>query len=95
VLARPIGSETALFFATDDRSRKVESQGTLYALDPSGQELLWQPYVVEQRFQSDLLLVNNLLIAGTRQGAVYAIQTSTPCDSAGPTRLSPAGSSKG
>jgi outer membrane protein assembly factor BamB len=76
IIARPVGTKTAVFFATDDRSRQVESQGTLYALDPSGHEPIWSPHVVEQRFQSDLLLVNNLLIVGTRQGAVYAFQTS-------------------
>jgi hypothetical protein len=29
---------------------------------------------VEQRFQSDLLLVDDLVIAGTRQGAIYAVR---------------------
>jgi outer membrane protein assembly factor BamB len=72
--ARPIAIEGAVFFATDDRDREIESQGTLYGLDAPGQQLLWPPYVVEQRFQSDLLLVDDLVIAGTRQGAVYAFR---------------------
>jgi outer membrane protein assembly factor BamB len=73
VFARPVATDEAVFFATDDRSPVIESQGTFYALDARGQELLWEPYVVEQRFQSDLLLVGDWVIAGTRQGAVYAI----------------------
>jgi tetratricopeptide (TPR) repeat protein len=79
ILARPVATEEAVFFATDDhnRERKIESRGTLYALDTcnlESQKLLWEPCEVEQRFQSDLLLVNDLIIAGTRQGAVYAIR---------------------
>jgi tetratricopeptide (TPR) repeat protein len=77
ILARPVATEGAVLFATDDRSREIDSQGTLYALDtrhPQNQQLLWEPCVVEQRFQSDLLLVGDVVIAGTRQGAVYAIR---------------------
>jgi len=73
IFARPIATDDVVFFATDDKSKVVESQGTLYALDAQGQELLWEPCVVEQRFQSDLLLVGDRIIAGTRQGAVYAV----------------------
>jgi outer membrane protein assembly factor BamB len=79
ILARPVATEQTVFFATDDRSRErnIESRGTLYALDIrnlASQKLLWKPCEVEQRFQSDLLLMNDLIIAGTRQGAVYAIR---------------------
>ncbi len=72
--ARPVATNGAVFFATDDRNREIESRGTLYGLDVKEQQLLWPPYIVEHRFQSDLLLVDDLLIAGTRQGAIYALR---------------------
>ncbi|MBN1219384.1 MAG: PQQ-binding-like beta-propeller repeat protein [Anaerolineae bacterium] len=77
IFARPVAAEKAVFFTTDDRSREVNSQGTLYGLDlrhPQNPEPLWEPYIVEQRFQSDLLLVDDRLIAGTHQGAMYAFR---------------------
>lgn len=77
ILARPVATPEAVFFASDDRTRLVENQGTLYALDAGGRELLWEPQVVEQRFSSDLLLVGNLLIAGARSGAIYAVPWQT------------------
>lgn len=73
IFGRPAATEHAVFFATDDKSRVIPSQGTLYALDAQSQELLWEPHVVEQRFQSDLVLVGDHIIAGTRPGAVYAV----------------------
>lgn len=76
IFARPVANGDAVFFATDNHSRQIESGGTLYALslhDLSHLQTLWEPLVVEQRFQSDLLLVKDRLIAGTRQGAVYAV----------------------
>ncbi len=73
ILSRPIATEEAVFFTSDDRSRVIESQGTFYALDIQGNKALWEPYVVEQRFQTDLLVVGKWIIAGTRQGAIYAM----------------------
>ncbi|MDX1524501.1 MAG: PQQ-binding-like beta-propeller repeat protein, partial [Anaerolineae bacterium] len=55
IFGRPLATDSAVFFATDDRSRMIESQGTLYALDARGETPLWDPCVVEQRFQADLL----------------------------------------
>ncbi len=77
IMARPVATTEAVFFASDDRTRVIENQGTLYGLDACGQELLWEPCVVEQRFTSDLLLVGNLVIAGTRLGAIYALPWQT------------------
>lgn len=74
IFARPIAHESAVYFATDDRSSTIKSRGTLIALEATGQELLWEPLEVEQRFQSDLLLAGDLIVAGTRQGAVYAVR---------------------
>jgi len=74
IFARPVATEEAVFFATDDRRFELPSQGTFYALDVQGERLLWEPYVIEQRFQSDLVLCDDLVIAATRQGAVYAMR---------------------
>lgn len=77
IYARPVATPEAVFFATDDRSPDIRSQGAFYALNAEGRQLLWEPYVAEQRFQSDLLLLDEAVVAGTRQGAVYALRRQT------------------
>ena len=77
IYARPVATPEAVFFATDDRGPEIRSQGTFYALNAEGRQLLWEPYVAEQRFQSDLLLLDDGVVAGTRQGAVYALRRQT------------------
>lgn len=74
VFAQPVATDTTVFFATDDKSRFIDNRGTLHALDAQGQELVWdEPFVIEQRLQSDLLIVDNLIITASRQGAVYGV----------------------
>lgn len=72
--ARPVATESAVFCAADERALELDHQGTLYALDPQGQQLLWPAYTAAEEFQSDLLLADDLLIAGTRPGVVYALR---------------------
>ncbi len=74
IYARPVATETAVFFATDERELEQDQRGALYALDPAGQNLLYPPFTAAQEFQSDLLLQADLVLAGTRPGAVYAIR---------------------
>jgi len=74
VFARPVAAEGIAFFATDDRNYELLSQGTFYAFDLEHCQLCWPPLVVEPRFQCDLVLCGDLVIAATRQGAVYAVR---------------------
>ncbi len=73
VFGRPVANDTAVFFTSDDKSRVVPSGGTLYGFNATVTEMLWEPAKVEQRFQSDLVLAGNFVVAGSRQGAVYGV----------------------
>lgn len=72
IYSRPTSVDSVVFFATDERTYDAPNGGTIIALDTLQQNLLWTVGVPE-RFQSDLVISQNNLIAGTRQGVVYAV----------------------
>ncbi|MDM8531673.1 PQQ-binding-like beta-propeller repeat protein [Anaerolineales bacterium HSG25] len=73
ITARPIATKTGVWVATQLHTRKVASQGNLYQFDPTGQKSLQPPQTIPERFQSDLLLTDSWLLAGTRSGTFYAV----------------------
>lgn len=76
IYGRPTSIGATVFFASDDRTYNDPDGGTIYALDTTNQTLLWSTSVPE-RFQCDLTVSQNNVIAGTRQGVIYAFSFRT------------------
>lgn len=74
IKARPTANDAGVYFATDERHFNHPGGGIIYGLTPDGGAKLWEPVPVEARVQSDLLLCGDLIIAGSREGVIYAVR---------------------